>query len=518
VNTDVLLTPNNTDHYFLAFTVSGTSNTNGILYRATNGGALVVSPDLNINNQFTPIHVRIGSDQFSEGADPLAIDNVMVFDAVLTEAEIQNLRQQRLPTRTAGLNVWYPLFKAGDVEIDYSGNGRNATKVGSSFADAGVAGIPWLRTEMDERFIEAAPSGDMAGTAAITFGAAATIAGAGALAGTAAVGIGGAATIAGAGAMTGVAPVSVGAEGEIAGAGALGGTAPIAFGGDATPGATGAIQGTAAVALGGAAQIAGAGAMAGAAAVQVGGAGAAAGTAQATGVAAIALGGEGDISGTATGAGTAAITTGGAATIAGTGALAGAAAAQFGGSAAPEEMGPISGTAAITFGATGALTGAGAMAGVASIAFGGTGTGVAGGSADLVHELAAVIMDASSPSGTVPRAKAAQQSISWPRGQSGRIRLALVRQDRSVPDLTGCTVKLGIKRQGATAVLVDAVAVIDVDAGTADVTIPEEVASALLDRVVYAYDVQLQTADGARWQIVPASRFTVRSAVGRSAD
>lgn len=382
-NTAGLLSPNATDHYFLALTINGTGSTNGTLYRATNGGALVTTGNLEIKTNFAATSMKFGNDQFSEIAEDLDLENVVIFDAALSAAEIDNVRQQRLPARTANLNVWYPLFKATDVEVDYGGNGRNATKVGSGYTTVGLAGIPWRRGETEETFTSASSgptqepiAGDITGSTTL----AGTLQGAGAFLGTAA----------GTGGATGTLSGAAAAEGTTAGTSTAGGTTTatgsLAGGTTGTTGAAGVV--TATGTLGG--TTTGSGAAAG----TIGGAGILVGASPGVTTLGGALGGLVAITGTAGGAGTTtgalmgtgalSAGAGGATSVGATalawGALAGTATGASTAQAAPEGAYPLVGSVAGTTVVSGALTASvllsGTTAGVAGVSalLGGTGT------------------------------------------------------------------------------------------------------------------------------------------------
>lgn len=81
---------------------------------------------------FTVASLILGSDVFSDWA-PARLQNVMVFDAVLTNDELLQQKMALRPQRWANLNSWYPMFDstlANNVK-DYSGNGRDLTSAGT---------------------------------------------------------------------------------------------------------------------------------------------------------------------------------------------------------------------------------------------------------------------------------------------------------------------------------------------------------------------------------------------------
>ena len=68
------------------------------------------------------------------------LDQVTVWDAVLTDGEIAHEYATRRPKRTANLRAWYPFLdkSAADFVRDYSGNGRDLTITGYVAANSSI--------------------------------------------------------------------------------------------------------------------------------------------------------------------------------------------------------------------------------------------------------------------------------------------------------------------------------------------------------------------------------------------
>ncbi len=70
------------------------------------------------------------------------VQAIKMYDAALTQAEVQQEMRSILPRRLANINAWYPCFPGSTERLkDYSGNGRNWTEVGTlSDEDPGPLG------------------------------------------------------------------------------------------------------------------------------------------------------------------------------------------------------------------------------------------------------------------------------------------------------------------------------------------------------------------------------------------
>lgn len=188
--------------------------------------------------------LRVGNNRDNEFLNGCAAAIKVYSGVELTPAEIAAEMRQYLPVRTANLNGWYPLWGNGDL-TDYSGS-ANSWTVGGTLGTEDGPPIPW-KADHKSHFIPAAaaPSGDIAGTAALVFGQAAALAGSGVLAGSATNVFGQTAVLAGAGTLAGQAPFSFSNAGVVLGAGALVGTVVNTFGEAAALTGAGSLAGSA---------------------------------------------------------------------------------------------------------------------------------------------------------------------------------------------------------------------------------------------------------------------------------
>jgi hypothetical protein len=120
------------------------NNTNLVGYWAHAGSALVTQ---SITGQsFTPAQLSIGNDTWNEWCD-IEMSDTLIYDAVLTQAELEQQMYRSLPVRTANLNIWSPLPSASDI-VDYSGNGRDWTSGGTLTSASGPplswGAKPWV--------------------------------------------------------------------------------------------------------------------------------------------------------------------------------------------------------------------------------------------------------------------------------------------------------------------------------------------------------------------------------------
>lgn len=72
-----------------------------------------------------------------------SVENVMVYDRVLSDDELKSQMWSRMPQSTQNLNAWWPLLSHADLN-DYSGNGRNLT-AGGTLSTEVAAPIAWGR-------------------------------------------------------------------------------------------------------------------------------------------------------------------------------------------------------------------------------------------------------------------------------------------------------------------------------------------------------------------------------------
>lgn len=85
----------------------------------------------------------VGGNRYNESISG-RLAAVKVWDAALSQAELENERWSFYPKRTANLNIWSPMHETvvGDADNDYSGNGRNWTVSGTLTHEEGPP-ISW---------------------------------------------------------------------------------------------------------------------------------------------------------------------------------------------------------------------------------------------------------------------------------------------------------------------------------------------------------------------------------------
>lgn len=156
---------------FIACTLAGAGAGNFKVYHAAAGAAFTVGSSAGAT--FTPTGMYIGNDSWDEWCN-VDIAHVRVWDAVLTQAELEQEIYTARPARFANLHLWSPLWTPSDV-VDYSGNGRNWA-VGGTLATVDGPPIAWGARSWVVPWVAAAATGT--GTLTATL-AAATLTGAG---------------------------------------------------------------------------------------------------------------------------------------------------------------------------------------------------------------------------------------------------------------------------------------------------------------------------------------------------
>lgn len=139
----------------------------------------------------------------------------------------------------------------------------------------------------------------------------------------------------------------------------------------------------------------------------------------------------------------------------------------------------------------------------------------------MIISLTCVVADGSTPVGTVPPIYPRAQRIAVPRGEALTVNLVVVKQNRTAFNLTGCTIKLAVRRQlSDSSPMFTRTAVIGgtPSAGLAAVAIAEADTLGLIEKKDYQYDVQLTDGTGRRWQLVPASTFHIEPIVNRPGE
>lgn len=112
---------------------------NATFYRSAGDSALVSGGVADFAPPATPSNLYVGNSRFDEWYDG-RLAALKVWDAALTQAEIEAELAQYLPHRTANLLRFHPFLQAETA--DYSGNG-NALSGGTGATTADGPPIPW---------------------------------------------------------------------------------------------------------------------------------------------------------------------------------------------------------------------------------------------------------------------------------------------------------------------------------------------------------------------------------------
>lgn len=148
------------------------SNTLTGYWRPADGSATHVSPTLATSPQ-TEAVLHLGADSWDEWCD-VRLANVKVWDAVLTQAEIEAEQFTYRPRRLENLHAWWPLLPGATERLrDYSGNGKDLT-AGGTLTDEDGPPLAWGAPVWSVPFAEA--SNEVTGSAALTLGALTTTA------------------------------------------------------------------------------------------------------------------------------------------------------------------------------------------------------------------------------------------------------------------------------------------------------------------------------------------------------
>lgn len=114
--------------YFAAFSV-GTSGA-GVGYLASASASGLTRTTGTVAVMTTHHHCTIGSTDFSEFFNG-RITGARLWDAVLSDADIEQERWRTKPVRRANLRAWWPLQDSAGKLVDRSGNGRALTSPGA---------------------------------------------------------------------------------------------------------------------------------------------------------------------------------------------------------------------------------------------------------------------------------------------------------------------------------------------------------------------------------------------------
>jgi hypothetical protein len=119
------------------------SATSATLYRAAPGNALTVTTNaaMSTNITGTPAKLWLGSDSYPAEWFNGRIANFKLYNAALTQAEVEAELAQYVPVRTANLLRWHPMV--GAETTDRSGNGNNLTAGSTSTTTEDGPPIPW---------------------------------------------------------------------------------------------------------------------------------------------------------------------------------------------------------------------------------------------------------------------------------------------------------------------------------------------------------------------------------------
>jgi hypothetical protein len=146
--------------YFIALVRNGTGANSGTVYSAAAGVAALTSGQRTLDTSFTPNTLRIGESPFGGEWWNGRVAAVKIWDAALSQAEIENERWQYSPHRIANLNAFYPFLTGGAnaaAQADFSGNGNNLSN-GTNSATADGPPIPW-KQQARQIFIAPAAAG-----------------------------------------------------------------------------------------------------------------------------------------------------------------------------------------------------------------------------------------------------------------------------------------------------------------------------------------------------------------------
>jgi hypothetical protein len=132
----------------------------------------------------------------------------------------------------------------------------------------------------------------------------------------------------------------------------------------------------------------------------------------------------------------------------------------------------------------------------------------------MIQPVTGVVFDGTLPAGTIPQQKPTQQRIDLPKQEDLVVKLAVVKQDGTVQDISGWTVKLGIRKfiTDTNPVVTKTVAggsLTDPTNGKTDIVVASADTAALLQLYLYAYDIHGLDGAGKRWQLVPVSVFRI---------
>lgn len=215
--------------YHTAYTYDGTN------VRVYLNGALVATAAWNSSGAPSGTNWNFGQSNAE-------LQDICIYDAVLSADEIFRLYAERLPRRTANLLAYYPFWAGANRTLDYSGQGRTLTEAGTPTDGAGNPPAKYAGTQ--PRLIR------VTATTVNLIGSGATRS-AGSAAGSKAVPLVGAGANKSAGSATGSKAASLAATGTTRSAGAAARSSAHSLVGSGLTRAAGAAAGTKAAAISG---------------------------------------------------------------------------------------------------------------------------------------------------------------------------------------------------------------------------------------------------------------------------
>lgn len=138
----------------------------------------------------------------------------------------------------------------------------------------------------------------------------------------------------------------------------------------------------------------------------------------------------------------------------------------------------------------------------------------------MIIDLEGCQRDGSTPAGTIAPLLPVVQDLVWPRAEDGTIRLTVKTQDFAPADLTGAAIIFAVRKYStdASPAVSREATITDAVNGEAEILIVQADTVSLKEEVGYRYDVQLIDLDGARWQLIPDSRFFIAPIVAQPGE
>jgi hypothetical protein len=137
----------------------------------------------------------------------------------------------------------------------------------------------------------------------------------------------------------------------------------------------------------------------------------------------------------------------------------------------------------------------------------------------MILPIIGVVRDLSPPPPNIAPTHPVRQRIDLPRGEDLVIKLTVVRESGAAIDISGGTIKLGVRKFRHDTDDVFAVAATGATVGgLADIVIASAMTLNLVENFDYVYDVQWTDGAGKRWQLVPASPLRIVPIVNRPGE